>query len=106
MGLIQQEGQGQMTTDPNQDATIPACRQCQHYRDPTGYFKTCDLHRLERVDFVQGRVYSISMDCWDARGDESLCGREGRNFVQNDTLSEDVNPGGFWKILRFLGLLT
>lgn len=80
------------------ESSVPACIKCKHY-DPThDFFHLCKLHYVEKVDYINGTVEKLSMICYDVRSDESLCGREGKDFQLNDEYveQEETLSFGLW----------
>ena len=70
------------------NANIPACKHCIHYRpslsntDFTNYFNTCG--KFGEKDIVSGKItYKKASSC---RGDETICGVEGKHFIEEPNL--------------------
>ena len=75
---------------------IPACQNCKHCRLIPGLFHVCQKHYVEELDYIKGIVYAVDMICIEVRKDESLCGRNGKDFEQREDPIEDDKPKSTW----------
>jgi hypothetical protein len=71
--------------------TIPACRECKHFRESRDdMFSTCALYQYENVDYFNGTVTKHNALALAMRDKEQYCGREGKNFEQKQYVEEEI----------------
>jgi hypothetical protein len=62
-------------------STIPACKNCKHYYQFEDFLPGfCKFHTYEEPDYTNGIINKFAMSLDKARGKETLCGVEGKNF--------------------------
>jgi hypothetical protein len=61
--------------------TIPACKKCKHYYQFEDFLPGfCKFHTYEEPDYINGIISKFGMSVEYARGQETLCSVEGKNF--------------------------
>lgn len=69
--------------------TIPACKDCKHYKDYKYFDGSCNFHTHKVYDYINGRVNKFGILVINAREDEDLCGLKGRDFKPLQVVEEE-----------------